>query len=418
MSSHELSPDGYTVARTCVSNQCRGKRRGSTHIITLVALPVLLGIGALAIDLALMGLAGQRVQNVSDTAALAGAVKAADAAGAITAADQTTTSNNEFSTWQVDGTTTTYGPGQQVPGFRTLGYREHVTEVVGTTDFQFLFARLFGLEQATITRDSAAMCDVWRNRLAEGFIFAGSTDPAIYGVYSDGLGNNFNGSMHSNTSMCLNGADNVVTGDIRYRNAFAQNGPGFTHDGDLIETATTAYPVDFTWEDFDTGSWDHEVAHINEGGTGASLPGGRWHVNGDMTITSDYFECRDALFVVEGNIYIDGTAPTLDGVTLVARGDVTFIGADGSFSPYQHDLFAFSTQSSSSDVMSIDGARCDAEGVLFAPNGGLYWEGSAETSYRVGLVADHVTLIGSFCTHEGPASALVCDQTSSPRLVR
>ncbi|MGI5819020.1 MAG: TadE/TadG family type IV pilus assembly protein [Armatimonadota bacterium] len=417
MPIHDLPLLGHTVGRSFVSCGCRSRRRGTAYVLTVIALPMLLGVGALAIDLALMGLAAQRVQNVADTAALAGATHGADSAASAVAAGQTTGTNNAFSNWQVDATISTYGPGETVPGFRTLGYREHVTAVSGTTDFEFIFARVFGLERAPIRREAAAMSEVWRNRLAEGFVFAGSSDPGVCGIYSDGQGNRYNGSIHSNTGISLNGKDNVLTGDIRYRNSYQQNAPNFTHQGELIVTPVTEYPVDFAWADFDRGSWDHEVAGLSVTETGTTLPGGRWRVRGDMTVRAADFHCSDALFVVDGNIRIEGARKMLDGVTLVAQGSITVIGADGRFSPYLHDLFAFSAKASTSDVMSIDGSRCLASGVMFAPNGGLYWEGSAEESYHVGLIGNTVRLVGSFSTHDGPASALICDETSRAKLV-
>ncbi len=385
-------------------------------MITVIALPTLLGVGALAVDLALMSLSAQRVQNVVDTAALAGAVQGADASAAVLAANQTAAGNNTGSPWPVDTIVTAYGPGDTVPGFRALGYREHVTEVSGATDFRFVFGRIFGLERATVRRDAAAMCEVWRNRLGEGFIFAGSTDPSVWGIYSDGLRNNFDGSIHANTGISLNGKDNTLSGDIRYRHSFTQNGPGFVHDGDVIETPVTEYPVDFTWADFDRGPWDHDVPGINVAASG-SLSDGRWRVRGDMTVSCDSFHCEDAFFVVDGNVLIQGSRLGLDRVTIVGRGTVDFLGPDTRFSPDLHDLLAMTTKVSSSDVMYIDGARCLVSGVLYAPNGGLYFEGSAEESYQVGLVANTVRLIGSGCTHEGPASALVCDTRSRAKLV-
>jgi hypothetical protein len=87
-----------------------------------------------------------------------------------------------------------------------------------------LFARIFGLEGATIVRRSAALSEVWRNRLADGFIFAGETDPAVTGVYVEGSRCSFNGSIHSNTCMSLNGSTMSVSGAIRYRNHYEQNG--------------------------------------------------------------------------------------------------------------------------------------------------------------------------------------------------
>jgi hypothetical protein len=153
------------------------------------------------------------------------------------------------------------------------------------------------------------------------------------------------------------------------------------------------------------------------GDNGGSLASGRWRVRGDMTISTNNFQVQEALFVVDGDVLIQGSGIMLDDVTIVARGTVTFIGADSRFSPFLHDLFAMSTKTSSSDVIYIDGARCLASGVLFAPNGGLYFEGSAEESFHVGLVANTVRLIGSECVHEGPASALTCDQTSRAQLI-
>ncbi|MFW6155759.1 MAG: pilus assembly protein TadG-related protein, partial [Armatimonadota bacterium] len=122
MRPHELSPDVRNISRSPVLCSSAGHRRGATYVVTVVALPILLGVAALAIDLGLMHLAAQRVQNVADTAALAGATRAADASGSVTAADQTTAANNAVSAWQVDTTVTTWGPGDSVPGFRTLGY--------------------------------------------------------------------------------------------------------------------------------------------------------------------------------------------------------------------------------------------------------------------------------------------------------
>ncbi|HCA47152.1 MAG TPA: hypothetical protein DEP45_07225, partial [Armatimonadetes bacterium] len=278
-------------------------RRGTGYTLTVVALPVLLGVAALAVDLGLMSVAAERVQHVADLAALAGATRGTDETGAVVLADETASSNNAVSNRQVDIVVTTYGPGQEVPGYRSLGLREHVTDVVATTRFDFAFARIFGLEAATITRHSAALCEVWRNRLADGFIFAGETDPAVTGVYVEGSRCSFNGSIHSNTCMSLNGSTMTVNGDIHYRNRFEQGGPSFAHTGSLIPTPISSYPIDVTWSDFDRGTWDYQVACINIRNAGVTLPSGRWHVLGDMIVNGTGFSCHDSLFVVEGRIY-------------------------------------------------------------------------------------------------------------------
>ena len=227
-----------SVRRVCGLPQhapplCASPRRGAGYALTVIALPMLLGVAALAIDLGLMSVAAERVQHVADLSALAGATCGTDESGSVALADETATTNNAFSDWQVDTVVTTFGPGQEVPGYRTLGLREHVTDVTATTEFEFAFARIFGLEGATIVRRSAALSEVWRNRLADGFIFAGETDPAVTGVYVEGSRCSFNGSIHSNTCMSLSGSSMSVTGDIRYRNHYEQSGPIFSHVGEL-----------------------------------------------------------------------------------------------------------------------------------------------------------------------------------------
>jgi len=417
MRLHALPTSGRPVSLLCRPRHISGRRRGSSYALAIAFLPVLLGIAALAVDISLMGLAAQRVQNVADTAALAGATRIADATGAVSAADQTAATNNLFSNWQVDTAIATYAPGESVADFRSLGHREYVTEVVGTTEYRFAFGRIFGLERATITRRAAALCEVWRNRLAEGFIFAGSSDPNVWGIYSDGKENHFNGNIHSNTSITIRGDGNVITGDIRYRNVWDQQGPNFTHDGDLIETPVTSYPIDFSFEDFVQNTWDHEVGSISNTTPGGSLPSGHWHVIGDMTINASDFYCHDSLFVVEGNVSLSGSRSIYQNCTFVAHGDIICNFADGDYSPNMHDVFAFTDKVSSSNVIVVDGSRTRASGVLFAPNGGLQFQGSPMTTYRIGLVANTVTLLGGGMIHDGPASALVADETSPAKLV-
>src|SRR4051812_9640370 len=64
----------FTV-RTIISGlkRCRADRRGSTALTFALATPVLLGAVALAVDYSNLSLRKTRLQEVADTAALAGA---------------------------------------------------------------------------------------------------------------------------------------------------------------------------------------------------------------------------------------------------------------------------------------------------------------------------------------------------------
>lgn len=70
------------------------RQSGATLPLVVFSLTALLGMAALAVDVALMTLARQRAQNVADAAALAGAQSAASGGQAATAAGQVITANN------------------------------------------------------------------------------------------------------------------------------------------------------------------------------------------------------------------------------------------------------------------------------------------------------------------------------------
>jgi len=65
-----------------------------------------------------------------------------------------------------------------------------------------------------------------------------------------------------------------------------------------------------------------------------------------------------------------------------------------------NNLFAFSTKSSSGTVMVVNGASSDTWGIIYAPNGGLVYNGSDQEVHYGGLIAETITVNGShgrFC---------------------
>ncbi|MEA3401226.1 MAG: pilus assembly protein TadG-related protein [Armatimonadota bacterium] len=386
----------------------RGGRRGSVSSLTVAALPVLMGVAALVFDIGAMTLAVQRVQDVTDAAALAGAANTAELGSRDVAVSETVAANNNASPWQVTSTVHYYVPGDEVPGCGTLGHRQYAAEVVGQAEFEFSFAKALGAEQVTLERGALARAELWRNGLSDSFIFAASTDPGVDGITLNGSGNTLNGSIHSNTGVYINGSNLSVTGDVEYRNDLDISGSGFSVGGQTVAADIEEYPVDFMWQDFDQGPWDHEVSSIYIDQSDASLASGRWRVRGDMIINANGCQCQDALFVVDGDIFINGSDTIFDRVTMVAGGQIYVNGVYSSFSPFVRDLTAFSTMGgagTAADAIWVDASNCQASGILYAPGGSLYFDGSSEHMYEVGLVAEIVELTGSASTHEGPASA-------------
>ncbi|MGC9317843.1 MAG: pilus assembly protein TadG-related protein [Armatimonadota bacterium] len=383
-------------------------RRGSVSSLTIAVLPVLMGVAALVFDVGGMILAVQRVQTVTDAAALAGAANAAEVGSRDVAVSSTVAANNDASPWRVTSTVDYYVPGDEVPGYGTLGHRQYAAEVVGRAEFEFSFARAFGAERIALERRAVGRAELWRNRLSDSFIFAGSTDPAVDGIAIHGSGNTLNGTLHSNTGVCIDGSNVSIAGDVEYRNDLEISGSGFSIGGQTLAADIEEYPVDFVWEDFDQGSWDHDVSGIYVDQSDSSLASGRWRVRGDMIINASGCHCSDALFVADGDIFINGSDTLFDRVTMVARGQIYVNGAYSRFSPLLRDLTAFSTMGgaeTAGDAIWFDASSCQASGILYAPGGSLYFDGSSEHMYEVGLVAEIVELTGSVSTHAGPPVA-------------
>ncbi len=89
------------------------QQTGAALPLVVFALTALLGVAALAIDIAMMTLARQRAQNVADAAALAGAANSATASQASTAATQVVTANNANGT-AFGGASVALGAGSSV----------------------------------------------------------------------------------------------------------------------------------------------------------------------------------------------------------------------------------------------------------------------------------------------------------------
>lgn len=103
MSLQDLNQRFCVLTTVPLRSLKRSPRRGSGHMLTVLALPALLGVSALAVDLGLMGVAAQRVQHVADLAALGGATRITDQTAAVATADETTETNNSLDVMVVEG---------------------------------------------------------------------------------------------------------------------------------------------------------------------------------------------------------------------------------------------------------------------------------------------------------------------------
>lgn len=401
-------------------------RRGLSSVMMIIALPALLGVAALAIDLGVMTLTAERVSNVADAAALAGARSFTDEATAVSAAQTVTAANNTTSYWQVTPEVRCYGPGQTVSGYGMLGESEHVVEVVGHARFDFLFGRALGLTSTEVYRRAAARVLIWTSGVGEAFIFAGCTDPNVNALTMIGGGNTICGPVHSNAGLWFEGKDNTVDGNVEYGSVATINGQNFVCTGECAQVAPIDYLVDYTWDQFASNpaiQFDYDVPSMSVLAQASIVPSGHWRVRGDVTIGGNGTVCRNTLIVADGNIDLQASDLYFDKVTLVAKGWIRINGARGFFSPYLDNLFALSLADTNpydtgTKAILFNAADCEATGFIYAPDGRIEFQGSREQTYHVGIIGETVDLVGTGCTHGGPgAGEDNADVTSGIRLI-
>ncbi len=377
-------------------------RKGVAGAWMIVAILALIGMAALVIDIGRMTVAAQHLQNVVDGAALAGAKKLPDRDVAQAAlGGMVQVNNQETPAWPVGITPQQdvqfFGEGVVVQGYGILGPNEEAVEVTGHVVVDYVFGRIFGLQTATVTRSATALASGSRGR-GSGLFFGGSSDPREEGIRCTGSNLNVQGNLHSNTQVTVTGGGHNIDGDVEYLNSYQINDPSGIA-GDILEDQVRPYPVDYTWAQFDVGPWDHEEwgdLRVQHG----TLAPGRWRIHGDLEIQPAGAFLHDCLIVADGEIRFNGSGVILDRVTLVAAGPIRFNGATERFSHFQDDLFAFSL-SSDRRAIRINGSDSDTWGVIYAPNGGIEYNGAGQEIHHGGLVALTIDVHGAGSTFTG-----------------
>lgn len=382
----------------------RWRVRGVAGVWVVGALVVLVGVGAGVIDVGRLVVVAQRVQNVADTAALAGAAQLPDTAEARASLQRLLAANNEDAAWPVTITPAQdldyFGPGDEIERYGTLEDETYAIEVVGHAEVRYTLARVFGIESSNVRRRAVAKAT--RDRGAgEGVFFAYETSQWQTGITMNGSDQYVEGTAHSNTKVAINGSNQTITGDLEYLHACTLNGSNIVIEGEAVESTVQPYPVDYTWEQFDREPWDHVAANLSVHGSHSTVRPGRWKIEGNMVVSGDYFSASDCLFVVDGNITFNGQAVALDRVTLVAKGKITFNGTTERFSSFQDDLFAFSLKASSDTVIKINGSSTDTWGIIYAPNGNVIYNGAEQEIHHGALVGKQLAVNGSYCSFCG-----------------
>ncbi len=384
-------------------NIVAGRRKGVVGVWVAISMMALLGMSALVIDIGRVSIAAQQVQAIVDAAALAGAAKLPAQSDAEANLQRTISANNMLNTdWMVSCVPSNdvvyYGPGETVPDYGALKDDEDAITVTGRAVVDYTFARIFGIDSATVVRSATAKAKAG-GAAGTGIFFANETDSGDWGIIISGSNHYMDGTIHSNSKVKFTGSHQTVVGDVEYLHEFRMVGSGHDVQGSEVVSTVQPWPVDYTWEQFDQGPWDHVVYGDLHHSGGETIAPGRWRVHGDFHVSGSGFSCHDCLIVVDEDIRFTGSDHTLDRVTLVAKDDIVFTGSMRRYSWFVDNLFAFALKSGNS-ALRVSGSKTDSYGILFAPNGELSYTGSQHELHHGGLIANDLDINGSkgnFC---------------------
>jgi len=360
----------------------------------------LLGISALVIDIGRVSVAAQQVQAVMDAAALAGAAKLPTQDDAEASLQRTILANNMLNpAWMVScvpsNDVTYYAPGAIVPGYGTLEDEENAITVTGRAVVDYTFARIFGINSATVVRSATANARSGGSAGGEGIFFGNETGRLGRGIVISGSHHHINGTMHSNSRLKFTGSNHTVTGDVEYLHDLTVLGSGTVIEGDKVESTVQPWPVNFTWAQFANESFDYIINDdLRLDDDGATLAAGNYRIHGDIRIRGSDWYIHDSLFVVDDDVWVYGNGHVLENCTIVAQEEIVFLGSTDHYSPLVDGLFAMSIKNGNAAIR-FSGSGSDTTGILFAPNGELSYTGSANELHRGALIANDLDINGS-----------------------
>jgi hypothetical protein len=406
-------------------NRYTAREEGAVAVVTAIALLVLMGIAALAVDAGRAYLERSQMQNTADHAALAAAWADCDDRDPEEAGEASAARN-------LEGRPLSYMVSIDPAG---EGWSATVSGVVPAP-----FGRAIGLKDMEVRATATAACEQGTSASPVYAIFATGECPSDKASYQ--FGGNFNqwhGNVHSNGGIYFSGNDN----DFRTKPAYGlENRWSYVTDL-FVGGSNNHWQPEFpnpekvlkkNEEDWNPQGW--KIEDFVPGGSVAvaeSAKGRYFDYQGEK-ITFDEAKKRgwttsDSPPTLKSGIHF--TTDDIDadrgnmrsepgGVTFVAsgqesgKGRIKF-GNDQVLRPYYQDLLAFTNMTDTKpcelEAVLVNGNYLDGQGIIFAPRATVRWAGENNRLNPGGLVAHRVITSGNLNLIVGYAGqAIVTDE--------
>lgn len=357
---------------------------GVSAILVALSMFLLLGMGAVALDIGNTYQERRLAQNAADHAALTAAYTECIGGANPVSAGQAAAIENGFddSDPNVTVSVTPQGPN------------EYLAEI--TTDIETTFGKVLGASEVGTSVSAVVSC-------AAG----GGSGSTLHAHAGPGCGGDelhitsddviVNGGSHSNGDYNAPGDNLELLDGTTFVGGFSATGTGTVVDPSEQMTTTQEWPLTTS-----PGELPYDVSDYAPGGSLATAAGSDYHYH-----PSGYSVTHP---VPAGLHYVDGNVDFADdfvrsdggGVTIVASGTITVLADDIEFDHWEHDgnkgLLMFSNAGNPADpcsnILAIE-SRSDHSrygGVLFAPYGEVYL--FSDGSQSVAIWSNFVTLTG------------------------
>ncbi|NTW56053.1 MAG: hypothetical protein HGB20_03275 [Chlorobiaceae bacterium] len=364
-------------------------QRGMVIILFALCLPVLLGLAALAVDLARLNLTRTELQNAADAAALGGAKSLKDAS--VKAADKPynwTAANNKaiqlaranFANgrgindvtidkgyWNLQTRSFTLLPASGVPAGNLPAIRVTI-EISSTKNngpLPLFFAPILGIATSNVKASAVTIL----NGMGGPFnyaLFSGSTSDNLT---INGSGLYIRGSAHTNKKLIINGSSITITEAAEAVGTITTNGSNINIGSRLPGSNNMDMP-DFSESITTAATAANQKYNTSYTINGSNITSDPIYVTGEnhtVTVNGSSFTATGAV-MADGNITINGS-----GVSS-GNNQVCFYSKDG-------------------DII-INGSSYALNGVLYAPNGRIIINGSGVT-VNGSVVGEEITINGS-----------------------
>lgn len=337
-------------------------------VVVAIVMVALIGFAAIVVDVGSMYVARQRLQTAVDMAALAAGQDLPD-------------------TSQATATAAAYVQRNLSDAAVEVTFPDSDSVMVTASDtVHYTFARILGFTSSIVQASGTAAAKSMGQAL-DYTLFSGSETQTLT---LNGSSNYVGGNSHTNKSFTANGSRLTITGACEAVTTVTTHGSQI-EIGQRVPNSPYVPMPDFA---------DTIKALAQKAGT--YFAGNKTYSSSQVTVDSPIY--------VEGNLTINGSRFTGRG-TIVATGSITFNGSSQKVSAT--DALAF--YSRNGDI-TLNGSNATIDGIVYAPHGDITMNGSNQTVHGR-VIGNTVTINGSSFTVASSTNDLKALPSSGMKLV-